>query len=81
MNCTQTTVLDLSGITVKTDSYEREVMSLFPVDQDGKRMLDYMMLASTGGRTYVVTNPEKFKREKKAEPIGWNVDFRRGARF
>lgn len=85
MDCKQITVLDLSRIAVETNSDERKVLSLFPVDQDGQKMLDHMLLVSTEGRTYVVPNParrpEKSREWKRAERLGWNVDFRCGARF
>ena len=85
MNCKQIAVLDLSRAAVETNSDERKVLSLFPVDQDGQKMLDHMLLVSTDGRTYVVPNPakrpEKSREKKRAERLGWNVDFRCGARF
>ena len=85
MNCKQVTVLDLSRMTVKTNPDERKILSLFPVDQNGQKMLDHMLLVSTDGRTYVVPNPakrpEKSRERKRAELLGWNVDFRCGARF
>lgn len=85
MDCKQITVLDLSRIAVETNSDERKVLSLFPVDQNGQKMLDHMLLVSTEGRTYVVPNPakhpEKSRERKRAERLGWNVDFRCGARF
>lgn len=83
MNCNS--MLDLSRVAVETNSDERKVLSLFPVDQNGQKMLDHMLLVSTGGRTYVVPNParrpEKSREGKRAERLGWNVDFRCGARF
>lgn len=85
MDCKQIAVLDLSRVTVETDSNERKVLSLFPVEQDGQKMLDHMLLVSTDGRTYVVPNPVKrlgkSRERKRAELFGWNVDFRCGARF
>ncbi len=85
MNCKQVTVLDLSRMAVETNPDERKVLSLFPVDQNGQKMLDHMLLVSTDGRTYVVPNPakrpEKSRERKRAELLGWNVDFRCGARF
>ena len=83
MNCNS--MLDLSRVVVETNSDERKVLSLFPVDQNGQKMLDHMLLVSTEGRTYVVPNPakrpEKSRERKRAERLGWNVDFRCGARF
>lgn len=83
MNCNS--ILDLSCVAVETNSDEKKVLSLFPVEQDGQKMLDHMLLVSTEGRTYVVPNPakcpEKSRERKKAERFGWNVDFRCGARF
>jgi len=85
MDCKQIAVLDLSCVTVETNPDERKVLSLFPVEQDGQKMLDHMLLVSTDGRTYVVPNPakrpEKSRERKRAELLGWNVDFRCGARF
>mgnify|MGYP000621017376 CR=1 FL=1 len=83
MNCNS--ILDLSCVAVETNSDEKKVLSLFPVEQDGQKMLDHMLLVSTEGRTYVVPNPakcpEKSRERKRAERFGWNVDFRCGARF
>lgn len=83
MNCNS--MLDLSRVAVETNSDERKVLSLFPVDQNGQKMLDHMLLVSTEGRTYVVPNPakhpEKSRERKRAERLGWNADFRCGARF
>lgn len=81
----QVAVLDLSRVSVDIDADERKVLSMFPVDQQGRKMLDHMLLVSTGSRTYVVPNPAshpaKSRECKKAELLGWNVDFRCGARF
>lgn len=85
MNCKQIAVLDLSRVTVEPTQDEGKVLSLFPVDQNGQKMLDHMLLVSTDGHTYVVPNPtkrpEKSRERKRAELLGWNIDFRCGARF
>lgn len=85
MNYSEAVVLDLSEINVEIDQDEQKILSLFPVDQGGKKMLDGMILVSSDNRTYVVQKPVEKTRmaieERRAKPIGWNVDFRRGAVF
>lgn len=85
MNCSEAVVLDLSEINVELNQDEQKIFSLFPVDQGGKKMLDGMILVSSDNRTYVVQKPVGKTRmaieERRAKPIGWNVDFRRGAVF
>jgi len=85
MNYSEAVVLDLSEINVEIDQDEQKILSLFPVDQGGKKMLDGMILVSSDNRTYVVQKPVGKTRmaieERRAKPIGWNVDFRRGAVF
>ena len=85
MNCSEAVVLDLSEINVELNQDEQKIFSLFPVDQNGKKMLDGMILVSSDNRTYVVQKPVGKTRmaieERRAKPIGWNVDFRRGAVF
>ena len=85
MNCSEAVVLDLSEINVELNQDEQKIFSLFPVDQNGKKMLDGMILVSSDNRTYVVQKPIGKTRmaieERRAKPIGWNVDFRRGAVF
>ena len=85
MNYSEAVVLDLSEINVEIDQDEQKILSLFPVDQGGKKMLDGMILVSSDNRTYVVQKPVGKTRmaieERRAKQIGWNVDFRRGAVF
>lgn len=85
MNYSEAVVLDLSEINVEIDQDEQKILSLFPVDHGGKKMLDGMILVSSDNRTYVVQKPAGKTRmaieERRAKPIGWNVDFRRGAVF
>ena len=85
MNYSEAVVLDLSEINVEIDQDEQKILSLFPVDQGGKKMLDGMILVSSDNRTYVVQKPVGKTRmaieERRAKPIGWNVDFRRGDVF
>ena len=85
MNYSEAVVLDLSEINVEIDQDEQKILSLFPVDQGGKKMLDGMILVSSDNRTYVIQKPVGKTRmaieERRAKPIGWNVDFRRGAVF
>ena len=85
MNCKEAVVLDLAEINVKVNPDEAKVMSLFPVDQDGKKMLDKMFLVSADSHTYVVQRPKRKPEipvaSRKPRPIGWNVDYLHGARF
>ena len=85
MDCKNIAVLDLSNIDVVLDPDEAKVLSLFPVDQDGSRMLDNMVLVSVDKHTYVARKAPAQKRitteKRKSVPIGWNVDFLHGAVF
>lgn len=84
MNRKNVTVLDLANVSVDTDSSERQTLALFPIEQDGKKMLDHMLLVSTDGRTYVVPKLIDYRRlpeQKRAELVALDTNFRCGARF
>lgn len=75
-------VFDLAKVDVKIDADDAKVMSVFPVDHEGKKMLDDMLLVSADERTYVVQKPVKrisTAEGKKVNPTRYNFDFLHGA--
>lgn len=83
MNSNEIVAFDLAKVDVKIDSDDAKVMSVFPVDQEGKKMLDDMLLVSADEHTYVVPKPVRriapLKTSRKTMANRYKIDYLHGA--